>query len=104
MASTTIKKGLQIIRRYDNQLVDLNTAISIPYVEGTDMLIISVSRYGRSAGTVCTVNSLLSSSNGIVFPIGTNTITIVGDGVSAFTISSSASYPNLYLTVDEIVN
>lgn len=90
---------------YDNTLVNLNTALTIPYVKSTDFVMLSFSRFGR-AGTFCaTASAIINASNGIQITFGTDgTITLVGNGTTGFTATSSfTSMTNVYMSMYEIL-
>lgn len=106
MAESVIKKNTSMVYHLNNVLKSVSTTIAITPINNNNTMLISVARFGRTAGFCCTGSSLLTSTNGIRLPFGEDgsTITIVGNGSNGISITSSISaLADVYITVLEIL-
>lgn len=106
MASGTITVKPTLAKHLVAELENTGALITWSPVALNNPVLLTFSRYGRTAGIVTTFTDIVGASNGAQFNFGTDgTLTLTGNGSTGFTITASLSgLTNVYVTIIEVVS
>lgn len=107
MASESIKHQMTIHKAKDNELVNVGSVIKPALISSSNLIGVTITRYGRTAGLLTNGTSLFGLTGGAKLNFGSDdsTITLTGNNSDGFTITSSigSSLANVYLSIYEFV-
>lgn len=90
--------------RINNELKNVDTFITFTYGKALNIMLLTISRFGRTASITITADALVTLTNGAVLNFGSDgtTLTLVGNGTNAFKFNiSNSGFTNAYVNLFE---